>query len=61
VSKPAKIVGVYQIDECEALRFEVTVPGTAYPDELAEARATLAKLMHDTLADVIAQRHTVSE
>lgn len=61
MTRPAKIVGVYQIASDEALRFEVTVPGDAYPDQLDECRATLSRLMHDTLADVIAQVHTVAE
>jgi hypothetical protein len=56
-----KIVGVYQISDSEALRFEVHLPGDGYPDQLDQARATLARLMHDALADVIAQVHTASD
>ena len=55
VSKPSQITGVYQLSEHERIQFTITIQGHNYPDELAEAKATVLALMHDELADVITQ------
>lgn len=55
MSRPSQITGVYQLAEHERIQFTVTIQGHNYPDELAEAKATVLHLMHDELADVMTQ------
>jgi hypothetical protein len=59
MSKPSQITGTYQLAEHERIQFTVTIHGHNYPDELAEAKATILHLMHDELKDVITQNHVL--
>jgi hypothetical protein len=55
MSKRTRVVGTYRIDESELLQFAVTFAADAYPDVLAEAKASVLAMLHDGLADVLAQ------
>lgn len=53
-SNHATLTAYYRLGEFEVIQCTVTVPN-AYPDVLREAKATVLAMMHDELADVIAQ------
>ena len=50
----ASITGTYRLNENECIQFTVSMPN-AYPDAVAEAKATVLSLLHDELADVLGQ------
>ncbi len=45
----------YRIADDEFLAFSVTVPAKAYPQVMAEAKATVLALLREGLADVMEQ------
>lgn len=54
-NRKARVTGTYRMNENELIQFSVEVPN-AYPDAIAEAKATvLSPLLHEELADIIEQ------
>ena len=56
MSKRAKITGTYRLDENELIQVTVEVPN-AYPDAIAEAKATVLSMLSEELADVLEQQY----
>ena len=54
MAKKTRIVATYRIHEHEVIQVQVDA-SASYPDAMAEARATARGLVHDLLADVLAQ------
>jgi hypothetical protein len=54
MAKRTRVIATYRIHEHEVIQVQVDA-ASSYPDALAEARATARGLVHDLLADVLAQ------
>ncbi len=50
----ATITGTYRLNEHEVIQCTVAMPN-AYPDAIAEAKTTVLSMLHEELADVMAQ------
>lgn len=56
MSRRAKITGTYRMDAHEVIQVTVDLPN-AYPDAIAEAKATVLAMLHEQLADVLEQQY----
>lgn len=54
MAKLTNITGTYRLNEDELIQVSISIPGN-YPDAIAEAKATVLSMLHEELADVIAQ------
>ena len=54
MAKPTRVIATYRIHEHEVIQVQIDA-ASSYPDAIAEATATAKRLMHDLLADVLAQ------
>lgn len=60
MAKRTRIIATYRIHENEVIQVQVDA-SASYPDAIAEASATAKRLVHDLLADVLAQTRVDGE
>ena len=54
MSNRTRILATYRISEDELIQCSLSIPSN-YPDAVSEAKATVLAMMHEQIADVLAQ------